>query len=113
MTSVSDTHPKWDRQHFLAFLLLCAANADMAYTDAERKFILDKVGATALEAIRREHDDCNDYEHIQLVQKYKDLYFKTDEDKQQLLKDIKDLFEVDGEYSQTEHNLFMMLRKLL
>jgi len=106
-------HPKWDHDHFLGFLLLYAARADMDYSDSEREYLESKINPDTLNEVQQEFDECRDYECIQIIEQYRDEYFKTPEQKAELLVRIEELFESDGHYTITENNLFLMLRKLL
>ena len=106
-------HPKWDHDHFLGFLLLYAARADMDYSESEREYIQSKIDPQAMKEVQSEFDDCKDYECIRIIEKYRDRFFANAEQKSELLVRIEELFESDGHYTITENNLFMMLRKLL
>ena len=107
------THPKWDHDEFLSFLLLYASRADMEYTADEQEYIKSKVHQGALEKVLSEFEACKDFECLQILESYRGEYFSTPEQKAELLVRIEELFESDGEYTTTENNLFMMLRKLL
>ncbi len=113
MRGTVEQHPKWNHNEFLAFLLLYASAADMEFSTEERDLICQKIDRDHMECVKDEFDQNNDFERINIISSYKDQFFDTHEKKAELLVRIEEIFEVDGEYSQTEHNLFMMLRKLL
>ena len=113
MSNTVSTHPKWNHDQFLCFLLLYASMADMEMSDEECELIRQKVGTENMDEIKEELDSNNDYERLQIIQKYKDQFFPNAEKKAELLVRIEELFEADGTYDRTEHNLFMMLRKIL
>ena len=113
MQGTVKTHPKWTFQQFMCFLLMHAAEADLEFSKAECDMIMKRVGEHEMEEIHEELEANNDYERLQIIQTYKDRYYPTAEKKAELLVRIEELFEIDGTYSQTEHNLFMMLRKIL
>jgi hypothetical protein len=113
MTGTVKSHPKWNFNRFMCFLLMHAAEADLEFSEAECDMIKKRIDEAAMNEIREELEANNDYERLQIIQSYKDKYFPTPEKKAALLVRIEELFEIDGTYSQTEHNLFMMLRKIL
>jgi len=108
-----ESHPKWNHDEFRCFLLLHAAMADMEFSQDEKQLILDRIGPCALAEVKEEFDVLNDYERLNVISSYKDKFYHTAEKKAELLVRIEELFEIDGTYTTTEHNLFLMLRKLL
>ena len=108
-----ESHPKWNHDQFRCFLLLQAAMADMKISGDEKQLILEKIGPCALTEVKDEFDTLNDYERLNVIGAYRDKFYDTPEKKAELLVRIEELFEIDGTYTTTEHNLFMMLRKLL
>ena len=55
----------------------------------------------------------SDYQALQEVMKYRDLYFGTPEKKQEILDQVKIQFFVDGSFSTLEKVLFNFLEKIL
>ena len=111
--SLVDSHPKWNHDGFRCFLLLYAAMADMTITEDEKQLILERIGPTEMSEVKDEFDTLNDYERLNVIDAYRDQFFDNAEKKAELLVRIEELFEIDGTYTTSEHNLFMMLRKLL
>lgn len=107
------SHPKWDHDQFLTFLLLYASMADMEYTEDEREYIRSKTKPDVMKAVQGEFDECKDYECLQIIEAYRNQFFSTPEDKAELLLRLEELFESDGKYTTTENSLFLMLRKIL
>ena len=112
MTSISD-HPKWTRDEFLAFLLIYAAKADMYFSADEKDFILKKIDAGVLASVELEYNALSDYEHIQIIQSYRDQFFDDDATKESLLSEVRTLFGIDGHFSIEEHSMYLMLKKIL
>lgn len=113
MNEIIESHPKWNYEEFLSFLLLYSAHADMEYDESERKFILQRVDPDHLEKVREEFEKLNDYEIIRVIERYRGLYFPTSDRKQELLSRIETLFKADGEYNVVEKNVFRLLKKIL
>ena len=111
--STEMNHPKWNYEEFLSFLLIYAAGADMNFSQKEKELIKEKIDFERLETLTAEHDSMSDYQRISVIQSYKGLYFPTVERKEEMLDQVKQLFEADGDFSVMEHNLMLMLHKLL
>lgn len=106
-------HPKWNYEEFLSFLLLYTAHADMDYSDEERDYILNRVDRVHYERIMEEFQHLNDYEILNIIDKYRGLYFPTNDRKQEILSNIEKLFAIDGEYSVVEKSMFRLLQRIL
>jgi hypothetical protein len=106
-------HPKWNEQEFLCFLLIYASSADMQISEDERMYIRKMLNPQKVSEIESEFNDLGDFEKLRVIEKYKGLFFPTQERKNELLTKLEKLFQIDGEYSTMEHNLFLMLKKLL
>lgn len=106
-------HPHWSKKEFLAFLLLYAADADMECTDDERAMIRSGIDKEHLQQVETEYQRLTDFERITVIKMYQPKYCQTAADKESLLKCVEELFEADGEFDILEHNVFLMLQKIL
>lgn len=113
MSQTALVHPYWERNEFIAFLLLHAANADMEFTDEERQLIRKTLSGESLQAVEYEYNQLTDYQRIQVIQSYRTRYFADDGQKAGLLLKIREVFQADGKYDIMEHSLFLMLQKIL
>ena len=109
----SKKHPHWSREEFVAFLLLDAADADMACTQEERVIIKAGIDESHLASVEAEYNSLKDYEKISVIKSYKSQYYNDPTRKSDLLKIVEQLFQADGEFDIMEHNLYRMLQKIL
>jgi len=110
---MTNNHPKWNFKEFSAFLMLHAAHADLKLTTDEKDAILEKVNESAFDKINEEYKSINDQERIDLILSYKGLYFPTAARTHELLDLMKKEFLADGDFSQMEKNLMMILKRLM
>ena len=110
---MSSEKPQWSYNEFLAYLLLYAANADFDINDEERKLLLSGLNTYDYNNIRKAFDKSNDYERLQIIGIYRDLYYPDDESKEKILNDLRNVFLADEEYNSVERAVFMGLRKVL
>lgn len=113
MSKQTSTHPKWNREQFIAFLLLYAANIDAEYSPEERDYIQSIIEPQALDIVDREFQSMSDFEHIQVIRAYEGSFYPSPEHKEAILNRVQELFRADGTFSQEESNLLMMLKKIL
>jgi hypothetical protein len=104
---------KWSYDDFKAFLLLYAANADLVVVKEEEDILKHIVSKKRLSKLKKHYSASSDYEIIQTIMSFKEKYFATEDEKNKLLKEIKELFLADSNYSILEKNAFMALQKIL
>lgn len=107
------THPKWNYEEFISFLLLYAAHADMEYSEPEKQYILQRIDSDHYEKILNEYKELNDYEILNTIESYRGLYFPTSDRKEEILNRAKLLFEADGDYTEVEKNIYRLLHRIL
>lgn len=104
---------EWTRPEFKAYLMIYAANANYFESDDELDIIHKLVANDEYKMIHREFEKDNDYQSIQKIlfniEKFK--YSKNELD--ELVNDIKTLFNADGEFDLLESNILLALKKLL
>jgi len=98
---------------FLVFLLLYAASSDYKFTKEEKEFIKLRTGVDDLSDMEEMINNFSDYDIIQTIMGYKDKYFKTDEEKERIFKEMKNLFLSDKKFSLNEENIFRALNQLI
>jgi tellurite resistance protein len=104
---------KWSYNEFLTFVMIYASHVDMEFSDEEMSNIRSRVDQEAFDKMYAEFDKRNDFETLQTILGYKDLYFPNDESKNEILKTIKLQFFADGEYSPMERELMHFFEKLM
>lgn len=110
---MSTENAKWSKEDFIIYTLIYCANADYVEEKLELDFIKSKINTSNLETLKAEFSNDNDYASIQKIYAFIEERNYSQEDKQQLLADIQDLFMSDGKYQTMEHNLMLGLKKIL
>lgn len=103
----------WNFNEFLAFLLLYASHADINFSEDERLLIKEKVSVKVFDEMYYEFNQHTDFQALEIIMNYKEVYFATKKEKDNLLSEMQKLFNVDGEFSTLEKELLMFLDKLM
>jgi uncharacterized tellurite resistance protein B-like protein len=103
----------WNYEEFLAFLLLYAAQADLEMSEEEQELIIEKTSKTAFEQAKKELLHLNDYDTLQTILSFKDRFFATEVQKNNLINDLKTICQSDGKLSDIEQELMLMLAKIM
>lgn len=103
----------WNYEEFLAFLLLYAAQADLEMSEEEQELIVEKTGKAAFEQAKKELLRLNDYDALQTILSFKDRFFATETQKNDLINDIKSICKSDGKLSGIEQEITLMLAKIM
>jgi hypothetical protein len=102
-----------NRDQFRTFLLLYAANADMQQTELETQYIREIAPCDNFDEMHALFTGCSDYECLQLILSYRDQFFPTVQDQDNLLQEVANLFQKDGDYGLLEGNAMKMIKKLI
>lgn len=106
-------NPEWDRDQFLAYVLLYAAYADLELSENEEEFIQEQVGKVEYEEVKAEFLADTDKDRA-----YKIINFSQGEDfdheyAQMVKNEMHDLFLADGEYTHWEKAIGRALTRLM
>jgi hypothetical protein len=102
----------WTYQDFQAFLLLYAASADLTIRKEELERLIEKTGYEAYRGIQPLFQAQSDYERLQTILYFKPQYFASEAEVEKLLAEVQAMYRLD-EFSQTEHGMLLLLRKIL
>lgn len=103
----------WSRQEFEAYILLYAAHCNHFEDDEERKYILSKVDETVFHSIHTEVVADTDENNLKKIQQYLSENNFTQLEKENLIKEIKNVFFADGSVDNYEKKVFGILKKLI
>ncbi len=103
----------WNQNEFLAFSLLYAAHVDIDFSEEEKEQIKTLVDEDTYNKLYAEFMNMSDYKSLEIILSYKGLYFPTSDRKNELLSQMKTLFEADGDFSIMEKELLLFLEKLM
>lgn len=104
---------QYSHNEFLAFALLYASHVDIEYSDAEKEKVKSLINQETYDRVYNDFITMSDYSALQTILSYKELYYPTDTQKEQLLNQLKDLFMSDGDFSVMEEELLLFLDKLM
>jgi hypothetical protein len=103
----------WSFDEFLAFLLIYASHADIDFSEDERALIKESVTDEEFDVVFHYFNQLTDFQALELILSYKDVYFSTKDEKDHLFEELQKLFNVDGDFSVLEKELLMFLDKLM
>ena len=104
---------EWTRPEFKAYLMMYAANANYFESEDELEIIHKFVSNDAYKLIHREFEKDNDYQSIQKIIFNLEKFEYSKDELNELVDDIKALFNADGEFDLLESNMLLALKKLL
>jgi hypothetical protein len=109
---MQNTPNDWSRNEFMVFTMLYAANVDSHITPDEEELMQQKVPTERYQEIRDTFKGCSDYKCIETILSYRDKYFATEEDHQQLMDAMKAVFESDHRYTGLERHVMRLFDRM-
>ena len=103
----------WTLREFEAYVLLYAAHCNHFESREEENYILSKVDEKTFHRIHTEVVVDSDEENLNKIQQYLSENKLTEQEKENLLKDIKNVFFADGSVDVIEKKVFNLLKKIL
>lgn len=103
----------WTRIEFEAYVLLYAAHCNYFETKEEEEYILSKVDKITFHKIHTEVVVDSDEDNLNKIQQYITENELNQEEKDALLKDIKNVFFADGSVDLIEKKVFGLLNKII
>jgi hypothetical protein len=107
--SVNKAYQSWTKEEFLVYLMLYAANADGKITEKQKKTMMAKAGHDVYERMSEQFAADNDYESLQNIITYKELYFSVE----QIIDELKKIFFLDNVLSNYEQHILYLINKIL
>ena len=104
---------RWSFDDFLCYLLIYAASADFILKDEEKQIIIKKMGEEKFNKFFEIFEGHSDMDKIDTVMTLKGSFIETEDDKEKVLNQMKEVFQADHAYSESEHELLIAIRKLL
>lgn len=103
----------WTEKEFLAYCLAFAAMTDLKVLRAELDHIIDIVGEEKTEKAFAMIKELNDSQRLDIIHSYKDKFYATPEEKEELLNHMHNVFLADEKYHALEQLTMTFLRKML
>ena len=104
-------HTNWSDEEFKAYLCLYAAESNFEIHAEEKRLIDSKFSLETIEKIKEETDDLNDYQRSQIITGYIKEKTTFQEQLEDMLSDIKEVYFADGKFDQYEQSIYNMLKK--
>lgn len=104
---------KWTKDEFLAYVLLYAAHCNFIETEEEKAYILTKVDTNVFFKIHNEVVIDSDEDSLNKIQDYITLNKIIAQEKELLIKDIKNVFFADGSVDIIEKKVFGILKNII
>jgi len=101
------------KEEFRTYCLLYAANADFNITKQEIIAIGAKIDPEDFVRVYNWFEADSDMERIEVIMQNKTQFIKNEEDKQNLINELKEVFFADGVFDSVERSIFVMLKKVL
>jgi len=102
----------WTKEELNTYLLIYCANADFTESKDEISIIKSKIPTSVFEKVHHEFNKDNDYQSIQKIQSSLETLGFTNDLKNRLLFEIKELFLSDDNYDILEKNLMRGLNRI-
>lgn len=103
----------WTRKEFEAYVLLYAAHCNFFESEEELNYILSKVDKKTFHRIHTEVVIDSDEINLNKIQQYISENNLQQEEKEQLIRDIKNVFFADGSVDLLEKKVFSILKKII
>ncbi|TXD48403.1 hypothetical protein [Polaribacter sp. IC073] len=104
---------EWTRKEFEAYVLLYAAHCNRIEDIAEQNYIRTKINEKTFHKMHTEVVlDCEE-EKLHKIQHYVSLNNFSQEEKEGLLRAVKQVFFADGSVDTLEKNLYKILKKII
>ena len=103
----------WTKTEFETYVLLYAAHCNFIEDKEESEYILSRVDEQTFNKIHTEVVLDNETENLDKIQEYLSENNYSEEDKELLIRDIKNVFFADGSVDILERKVFSILKKIL
>ncbi|WP_026777965.1 hypothetical protein [Polaribacter sp. Hel_I_88] len=103
----------WTQQEFEAYVLLYAAHCNFFESKEEEDYILSRVDKVTFHKIHTEVIVDSDEENLNKIQHYISENKLNQQEKENLIRDIKNVFFADGTVDAIEKKVFNILRKII
>ena len=112
----------WDYRHFLAYMYIAVANSDYEISEEDLDELHTKLAPSLFDEahyqemyneVLKVYNKQNDIEVFTFLSSLCAKYITTEEQKQKVLADIHDIIDDDGHETESEHIIFMSIRKIL
>ena len=97
----------------MTYASLYAAYVDLHLHDNEIQWMSQRFGEGRYHSIHDEFITQSEFANLRTIQEHKEIFFPGEQGTEELLASMKELFQVDGDYSTLEKISFSFLRNYL
>jgi len=108
-----ENYTNWTEEEFKAYLLIYASESNYEVTIEEKELIDFSFDEQIIDKIKSEVKNLNDYQKSQIIVEYIKLKKYDQNQLDKLLDEVKNMYEIDGQFDLYEQSIFNMLKKLL
>ena len=108
-----ENYTNWTEEEFKAYLLIYASESNYEVTIEEKELIDFSFDEQIIDKIKSEVKNLNDYQKSQIIVEYIKLKKYDQSRLDKLLDEVKNMYEIDGQFDLYEQSIFNMLKKLL
>ena len=110
---MKEMETNWTRPEFKAYILAYAANSNYFESEEESAIIHKMISDESFDKIHKELKKDNDYQSIQKIIAHLNKFNYKKEDIDELVTDIKNMFNANDEHDILEENMLIAMKKLL
>jgi hypothetical protein len=105
--------PQLTKSQFKTFFLLYAAHIDYDYSSPEEEFIRKRSSLADYNSMYTLLNNHSEYNSLKIILDNKCHYLENTKEKDDLYKEVIDLFKIDGQYSRPEKVFLDFLDKMM
>jgi len=98
---------------FKTFLFIYLANADLELSAEEEDYIKNGIEENTYRKHLSLFNNLSDLQALNFIIGQRSIYFENEAKKRVLLNEIKQFFQIDGDYSILERDLYILLDKMM
>jgi hypothetical protein len=103
----------FEKDEFIAFLLLFTANSDVKIKTHEVEFVKNNLANHSYVKIHDLFEKCSDMNCIELISNNIQKFAKTHEEKEALMTEVTVLLRLDDKFSAIEQHFINSLRRII
>ena len=102
----------WTKEKFKAYLMVYASQSDQVETEEEKDHLESHFDESLLKEIKKEINKDNDFSRIQKIMSHVKENNYSEDDLNDILASIKEIYMVDGTFGAAEQMVYTSLQKL-
>ena len=104
---------EWNKEDFLTYLYIYVADSDLVINDDEKDFILSRVSVELYDKVIKTYKKHKDIDKYNVLSEFFKKNYKTEEEKEKIIVEIKNLYWADDVFNAIEKAYFITLKRLI